>query len=58
MLFNKSMVSRIKVPKEDYDKIFERYKSGEKQRSIAADYNVSQSVISFICRLCDDEINW
>ena len=52
------MVSRIKVPKEDYDKIFERYKSGEKQRSIAADYNVSQSVISFIRRLCDDEINW
>ena len=52
------MVSRIKVPKEDYDKIFERYKGGEKQREIAADYNVSQSVISFICRLCDDEINW
>ena len=50
------MAQAIKVPRTDYDQIYQRWKEGETQRSIAESYSVSQSVISFICRLCDEEV--
>ena len=52
------MPAVIKVPRTDYDQIYKRWKDGETQRSIAESYSVSQSVISFICRLCDDEVEF
>ncbi len=39
---------RIKIPKEDYAYIIQRYKNGEAIRAIARDYEVDKRLIQFI----------
>ena len=48
---------RIKIPEEEYVKIYERYKSGETQEQIAADYKVSRPRITQIIKIVETRAN-
>jgi len=48
---------RIKIPENEYTKIYERYKSGETQEQIAADYKVSRPRITQIIKIVEARAN-
>ena len=48
---------RIKVPADEYTKIYERYKSGETQKQLAADYKVSRARIAQIIKIVEECAN-
>jgi len=48
---------RVKIPEKEYLKIYERYKSGETQKQIAADYKVSQPRINQIIKIVEARAN-
>lgn len=46
-----------KVPKEQYEIIYKRWKAGESQAQIAKDYNVNRSTISNVLKKREAEIS-
>lgn len=45
--------TRVSVPKTEHETIFERAQTGETQKSIAADYQISQQRVSQIVKMVD-----